>query len=117
MRITIQVTCDSDEEARKAIDRLTRKHDTWVEMSEKEAVPPKSSTAVPDTGIPASVRENISPGEPGIGKIGAATKDHILAELKLEDRLAAHFGTKYFEHLKLLWVRGEIKFDGTVYYL
>lgn len=63
------------------------------------------------------VRGNIDPGKPSIGKIGSGTREWILGELKAADRKTAHFGTKFFEHLKLLWSRGEIKFDGERYYL
>lgn len=58
-------------------------------------------------------RKNVSPGEPSIVKIGSNTKEHIL------EKLQAGFGVedKYEEHAKLLWSRGEIKFDGTDYYV
>lgn len=64
-----------------------------------------------------SVRGNVDPGKPAIGKIGSGTKEWILGELKLEARVPEHFGAKYAEHLKLLWSRGEIKFDGEKYYV
>jgi len=58
-------------------------------------------------------RKNINPGLPMIGKIGTETKKHIL------DLIAAnrHPGPKYVEHLKLLWARNEVKWDGKDYYL
>lgn len=68
---------------------------------------------------PAAERKNISPGTPSITKIGTNTKEYILNELKASGapRTIEHFGLKLVEHLKLLWARGEIKFDGTEYYL
>lgn len=64
-------------------------------------------------------RINVSPGTPSITKIGSNTKEYIINELKISGapRTLEHFGMKYKEHLKLLWARGEIKFDGTEYYL
>ncbi len=58
-------------------------------------------------------RADVSPGEPSIVKIGSNTKEHIIS------RLQAGFGIedKYEEHAKLLWARGEIKFDGDDYYI
>lgn len=58
-------------------------------------------------------RQNISPGAPSIAKIGAKARDDIMEHLE-------HGGQpprNYAEHLKLLWSRGEVKFDGTSFYL
>jgi len=64
---------------------------------------------------PASVeRKNVSPGTPLISKIGSNTKEELLKMLLTAD-MQPH--AKYKEHLKLLWSRGEVKFDGTTYYL
>lgn len=62
-------------------------------------------------------RKNVSPGEPSITKIGTNAREHILNELKAGARTLEYFGIKYVEHLKLLWKRGEINFDGTEYYV
>ena len=61
-----------------------------------------------------AARKNVSPGEPSIGKIGGTTKDSILRTLKEGLHPVA---PKFEEHLKLLWKRGEVKFDGTEYWL
>ena len=58
-------------------------------------------------------RKNVSPGEPSITKIGEKAKEHILNSL----RAGAQPAIMYHDHLKLLWKRGEIKFDGKEYYL
>ena len=62
---------------------------------------------------PAAERKNISPGTPSITKIGEKAKEHILNSL----RAGAQPAIMYHDHLKLLWKRGEIKFDGKEYYL
>lgn len=62
---------------------------------------------------PNEERENTSPGASSITKIGSKAKDAIIATLKA----GAQPGTQYTEHLKLLWARGEVMFDGTDYYL
>lgn len=58
-------------------------------------------------------RTNVSPGTSSIGKIGGVTRDTLIAYLAKNQQPPA----KYAEHMKLLWARGEIKFDGTEYYL
>lgn len=59
------------------------------------------------------VRSNVSPGKSMITKIGSETKAALLVELANNKQPAA----KFSEHLKLLWERGEVKFDGKEYYL
>ena len=66
-----------------------------------------------DLGPFPVVRGNVDPGKPSIGKIGSATKEELLRTLQQEK--IPH--VKYSEHLKLLWSRGEIKFDGERYYV
>lgn len=58
-------------------------------------------------------RKNISPGEPTITKIGEKAKEHILNSLRADEQPAI----MYHDHLKLLWKRGEIKFDGEQFYV
>lgn len=59
------------------------------------------------------LRKNVSPGAVLIGKIGGNTKDVIFEFLRDDKQPPA----KYGDHLKLLWSRGEVKFDGKEYYL
>lgn len=61
----------------------------------------------------AAIRTNVSPGESQIGKIGGATKEGLLQNL----RDGVPIPSKYDEHMKLLWARNEVKFDGEEYYL
>lgn len=58
-------------------------------------------------------RENVSPGTPSITKLGSGTRETIIHALATGTPL----GERYAEHLKLLWTRGEIKFDGKEYYV
>ena len=58
-------------------------------------------------------RANVSPGVSLISKIGGPTRATILEELV--DGIQP--GPKFSEHMKLLWSRGEVKFDGEEYYL
>ena len=60
-----------------------------------------------------TIRANVSPGIPLIGKIGTATKEELLKLLGQGICPAK----KYVEHLKLLWSRNEVKYDGEVFYL
>lgn len=128
-RITIQVTCDTDEDAQDAIARLTRPR-TWeddVDARQRNAGPSEAriDQIMAGTGAAAPApsgkdysrveadRTNVSPGSSTITKIGSETKKHILESLDVNVQPA----TRYAEHLKLLWSRGEIKFDGDRYYL
>ena len=61
----------------------------------------------------AAVRPNVAPGKPVIERIGSATKGELLKMLQQGVTPPA----KYTEHLKLLWERGVVKFDGKDYYL
>ena len=62
----------------------------------------------------AEPRRNTDPGPPSITKIGSGTKEALLADLKA-GRQPDH--AKFSEHLKLLWSRHEIKFDGELFYV
>ena len=61
----------------------------------------------------ATERANINPGTSTIGKIGSATRQELLDQLTKGVVPAA----KFKEHLKLLWSRNEVKFDGEAYYV
>jgi hypothetical protein len=151
MRITIQVTCESPEDAMNAMARLTAPSVAMQVLKEfkpsssddldrylakgpgkivvtkdrdsegaapahtplKEAEP--EDKAVYDAMAEKyNARPNINPGDPTIGKIGTATRELILADLAAGRQPPQ---PKYTEHLKLLWKRGEVKYDGTRWYL
>lgn len=119
MKITIAIEVDTPAEAKTIIDRMSRNYQTWVDLRND---PPEASTNTSKhlesqlAKIEPKERENVSPGEPTISKIGTNTKDWIIGQLTVS-RSPEHFGTKFEEHLKLLWKRGEVKFDGKEYYL
>jgi hypothetical protein len=138
MRITIQVTCESPQDAMEAMARLTKpaqrqefvgstleELDRYLSVGKKKPEPvlerevetvTRSDIVKADSvqiGTPPS-RPNVSPGEPAIGKIGQNAKDEII--MKLAEGRQPDL-KKYGEHMKLLWKRGEIKFDGQEYYL
>jgi hypothetical protein len=58
-------------------------------------------------------RKNISPGLSTITKIGSTTKAELLHILSCGAQPTA----KYKEHMKLLWARDEVKFDGENWYV
>ena len=58
-------------------------------------------------------RKNVSPGEPSITKIGMNTEGALFGLLRAGGQPEA----KYVEHMKLLWKRGKVKFDGEQYYV
>lgn len=78
-------------------------------LNASPALKPKQESSKPD---PVE-RPNVSPGVSLISKIGGPTKALILEELCE----GIQPGPKFSEHMKLLWTRGEVKFDGEEYYL
>lgn len=60
-----------------------------------------------------AIRPNVSPGKSAITKIGSETKAALLLDVGCNKQPPA----KYTEHLKLLWERCEVKFDGKEWYL
>lgn len=139
MRITIQVTCDDAEDAQRVMRKLAALDNTWVEQIDKtkgaavdmikggvnearldkimgsaggEVRHGNNGGAEEPRPSPAA-NANVSPGEPSITKIGGNTKAEILNWLAT----GVPIPRKYDEHMKLLWKRGEIKFDGEEFYL
>ncbi len=58
-------------------------------------------------------RANVSPGVPVTSKVLISTKNTILCRINE----GIQPGEKYLEAAKLMWSRGEIKFDGKDFYL
>lgn len=87
--------------------------DMFVEsVSSATSTPPQEVAAVqPDR---QAARPNVNPGEPSISKIGTNTKEELLNSVRVGIPMNPH---KYSEHMKLLWKRGEVKYDGKEYYL
>jgi len=71
--------------------------------------PPPVNSASPASE--AAPRKDVSPGPSSIGKIGTKTKDMLFEVLKT----GAQPEKKWNEHMKLLWQRHEVKFDGGYY--
>ncbi len=118
-RVTIQVTCDTAEDAQEVLARIARTHKTWDEQVDAPKITttmqtgPRPATAArvdKIMGAPAE-RENVSPGEPSIGKIGKETVDTLVSLISNNQQPAS----KWAEHMKLLWKRGLVKFDGEYY--
>lgn len=74
------------------------------------AIPGSEKTVVEEVTL--AERANVSPGVSSITKIGSNTKIDIIACI---DR--KQIPAKYTEHLKLMWARGEVKYDGKEWYL
>ena len=64
--------------------------------------------------MPPAPRPNNNPGKSTLTRMGAETKKELLSMLKNGD---VQPDAKWQEHLKLLWERGEVKFDGKDWYL
>lgn len=117
-RVTIQVTCDTAEDAQEVLARIARTHKTWDEQVDQTGPPRHGMTEAGTArvnkimGAPPE-RKNVSPGEPSIGKIGKDNVDTLIGLVGNGQQPAE----KWKEHMKLLWKRGLVKFDGEEYYL
>ena len=118
MRTMISFQCESIEEAQRIL-KAAQEVGFEPHACSKQYIEPKEvlGSAAAEIGsnqyIPPPKRENIDPGAPSIGKIGSGTKEQLLGMLAEGYQPPA----KWAEHMKLLWSRGEIKYDGTYYYV
>ena len=117
MKYMLSFQCNTHEEA-QAVLAAVAAIGKEPHACSKQYIEPKDlqlQEAMKNLGVsPADVeRKNISPGTSSITKIGSGTKETIIHALNTGTPL----GDRYTEHLKLLWARGEIKFDGEEYYL
>ena len=111
MRVMISYQCESQEEAQAVLSAVAA-------IGKEPHACSKQYIEPAEVAAPQSVtRENKSPGAPTTTKIGSAAKEYILEALALSDKTLEEIGPRYSEHLKLLWSRREVKFDGTRYYL
>jgi hypothetical protein len=127
MKFNFYISCENAEEAQqciKFIDKITSGRKTWEDhldekKSEREiTVSDRGKKVDNDEGESSShptIRPNIDPGEPAIGKIGTETKETLINALRTGVPLTKP--EKWVEHYKLLWKRGEVKFDGEHFYL
>ena len=112
MKYMLSFQCDTHEEAQAVLAAVaaigkepmacSRQYVPKEELQDREMI----------DKVPVA-RKNISPGTSSITKIGSGAKETIIHALNTGTPL----GDRYTEHLKLLWARGEIKFDGEVFYL
>lgn len=82
-----------------------------AEVSPETGYTPSPETG--DTPVEGDARPNVNPGPSAISKIGGTTKDMLLGKLKEGTQPPE----KYIEHMKLLWERDEVKFDGKEWWL
>lgn len=133
MKFNFYITAENDEEAQACIDfirTMTKKREGGVKIgtnngdwpsAEDDAHKELSGKPVVISGLRPSPdggllvpRLNVSPGPSSISKIGENAKLTIMSELRTGD-IQPH--AKYAEHLKLLWARGEVKYDGKEYFI
>ena len=111
MKFMISFQCDTVEEARAVVDAVAAIGKEPLKTSrvidDVEKVLTVSKEAKPTT------RPNIDPDASTITKINGATFSTIMNDL----HRGLQPGPKYTEHLKLLWKRGEVKFDGSNWYI
>ena len=130
MKIMISFQVDTSDEAQAVIAAVAaigkEPHvcskqyvDPSTEFSDRRVMHGRRAGEVEDeapapTPAPISnARANVSPGTPLITKIGSNTSSDI-QDLMLK---GAPIPAKYKEHMKLLWARGHIKYDGTEFYI
>ena len=116
MKVMISYQCETQDEAQAVLSAVAAALGKEPHACSKQYIEPteveKNTSARNMLDTVEVARKNINPGEPSIGKIGANTKEEIMRLLKIGTR-----PQKYIEHLKLLWSRGEVGFDGTDYYI
>lgn len=106
MKTMISFQCETHEEAQAVLTAVAAIGKAPHACS-KRYVEPEEIKNVP------AERKNISPGPSSITKIGGNTLEQVLGMLKDGHQPP----DKYSEHLKLLWSRGKVKYDGEVFYL
>ena len=114
MKYMISFQCESNEEAQAVLTAVAaigkEPHACSKEYVEPAALKDRQLL---DEREATPVRKNTSPGAPSIGKIGENAKAFILESLEA----GAQPPGKYLEHMKLLWSRHIIKFDGENFYI
>lgn len=112
MRIMISYQVDTVDEAKEVMAAVENRGKLTTFRVQDD--PAKVLSAFDQaTEVKVVERKNVTPGVPLIGKIGSGTKDEIMALLKAGTQPAK----KFTEHMKLLWSRGEVQFDGVSYFL
>ena len=112
MKYMLSFQCDTHEEAQAVLAAVAAIGKEPMACSRQYVPKEELQTREAIDKIPVA-RKNVSPGEPSIMKIGSGTLAIVRGMLKDGNQPPE----RYNEHLKLLWKRGEIKFDGKEYYL
>ena len=111
MRTMISFQCETLEEAHAVIEAVAAIGKKPHACSKQYVPPEELQLGHRDEPAKVEERENFSPGVPTITKIGSNTLEQIIGMLNDGNQPPE----KYSEHLKLLWARGKVKFDGEYY--
>ncbi len=112
MKYMLSFQCDTHEEAQAVLAAVAAIGKEPMACS-RQYVPKEELQARDAIDKVPVARENVSPGEPSITKIGMNTEGALFGLLRAGGQPEA----KYTEHMKLLWKRGKVKFDGKEYYV
>ena len=114
MRYMLSFQCDTHEEAQAVLAAVAAIGKDPMACS-KQYMDSKEllKNTLEQVGVTPSERKNVSPGEPSITKIGVNTEGALFGVLRAGGQPEA----KFAEHMKLLWKRGKVKFDGKEYYV
>lgn len=112
MRTMISFQCETHEEA-QAVLAAVAAIGKEPHACSKQYIAPEEIRATAKPFESDSERANTNPGLSSITKIGSNTLEQVLGMLKDGHQPP----DKYSEHLKLLWSRGKVKYDGELYYL
>lgn len=113
MKVNFYISCENAAETKACLDFIAdmeAKRGRPADTDEPVVV--KGLRTTPDGGLVVP-RLNVSPGEPSISKIGEQAKLEVLNAVANGHAVPARLS----EHAKLLWKRGEVKFDREGYYV
>ena len=113
MKYMLSFQCATHEEAQAVLAAVAAIGKEPMACSRQYVPKELLKNTLEQVGVTPSERKNISPGTSSITKIGSGAKETIIHALNTGTPL----GDRYTEHLKLLWARGEIKFDGEQFYV
>ena len=111
MKIMLSFQCETQEEAQAVLTAVAAIGKEPHACSKQYISPEEVQKS---TDVVQLARPNVNPGTSAITKIGSSTLEVILGALKEGQQMPL---PKYEEHMKLLWARGKVKFDGKEYYL
>lgn len=111
MRTMISFQCETLEEAHAVIEAVAAIGKKPHACSKQYVPPEELQLGHRDEPAKVEERKNFSPGVPTIMRIGMNTEGALFGVLRAGGQPEA----KYAEHLKLLWARGKVKFDGEYY--